>query len=404
MVGVQGADELRKVIGLDEINFRRLSPNLNGEPKKYFLYRILDEIQKAGLKILDWKEFLLEGKLDDMHRIDFESIIDDQQFRARKLVETLVDAILFSTTNDQAHYGDYFHLHELNEYARSQEDRSEFFGFHNKNAEWVVNRILENVRDLETEGFDPRSRWYIRNGSVLNEKWKNKGVPFSSFRDRYKMVLPIALPSELTIIGKSYVHAYGTSKKVHFTPHDTSSNFSMEQAFLGVDKVGILIMALIVRCQILLNSIPEGINKRYREMHDNNAMPAKLAQSLKAKPADVGDIVWIQGAYAEVIAITCSKYGYSAYHVKYIERPPLAEVPDDWFAGFEIKLVARRAQIEKGADATGKKIVQLTNKQVDRSELLESAKRAIVHLSILRQKKIWQKMGPSESMEPKATP
>ncbi len=51
-VGVMGADELRKELGLDELNFRRLAPNLNREPKKYFLYRILDEIQKAPLRSL----------------------------------------------------------------------------------------------------------------------------------------------------------------------------------------------------------------------------------------------------------------------------------------------------------------------------------------------------------------
>ncbi len=137
-VGVVGADELRKELGLDELNFRRLAPNLNQEPKRYFLYRVLDEIQKAALKISDWKEFLSENEPEKMERIDYESIIDDQQFRARKLAEVLVDAILFSTTNDQAHYGDYFLLHELNESGQSQEDRYEFFGHHNK--------ILSGVR------------------------------------------------------------------------------------------------------------------------------------------------------------------------------------------------------------------------------------------------------------------
>src|SRR5271154_3451846 len=54
-IGVQGADDLRKELGLDELNFRRLAPNVNQKPKEYFLYRILDEIQKAALKIFDWK-------------------------------------------------------------------------------------------------------------------------------------------------------------------------------------------------------------------------------------------------------------------------------------------------------------------------------------------------------------
>ena len=57
-VGVQGTEDLRKELGLDELNFRGLAPNLNREPKRYFLYRVLDEIQKAALKIAYWKEYL----------------------------------------------------------------------------------------------------------------------------------------------------------------------------------------------------------------------------------------------------------------------------------------------------------------------------------------------------------
>ena len=61
-VGVQGAEEIRKELGLDELNFRRLAPNVNREPKRYFLYRVLDEIQKAALKIAYWKEYLSEER------------------------------------------------------------------------------------------------------------------------------------------------------------------------------------------------------------------------------------------------------------------------------------------------------------------------------------------------------
>jgi len=380
-VGVMGAEELRKELGLDELNFQRLAPNLNREPKKYFVYRVLDEIQKAALKISEWKEYLSEGEPAKLQRVDYETIIDDQQFRARKLAEVLVDAILFSTTNDQAHYGDYFLLHELNECARSQEDRHEFFGFHNKNAEWSTKWRCEEIRSLEKAGLDPKSRWYIKDGKELDEKWTKKGVPFSSFRERYKKILPIALPSEFNTIGKSYIHAYSMSKDVHFTPHDTSSDFDKEQIFRGVDRVGLLILALIIRCQLLLGCIPEGMNKRYREMHDSNTAPAELAQSLKTKPAETGDIVWVHGDYAEVLDVTISKYGYPAYHVKYIERAPLSGVPEDWFAGFEVKLVAKKEKVEKAADAVGDEVQKSTGKCEDRGELLNCAKRAVVELS-----------------------
>jgi len=387
LVGAQGAEELRKELTLDEMSFRHLAPNLNGEPKQYFLYRVLDEIQKAALRIADWKEYLSEDGLDKLQRIDYESVIDDQQFRARKLAEVLVDAILFSTTNDQDHYGDYFFLYELNECARSQEDREEFFGFQSENTQWSANWLFDEIRRLEKAGLDPRSRWYVKQGSAVKREWTTRGVPFSSFRQRYKQVLPVALPNELNVLGKSYVHAYGMSKDVHFTPHDTSSGFMGEEVFHGVDRVGLLILALIIRCQHLLGRVPEGVNKRYREMHDSNTEPAKLVQALRRRPAEEGDIVWIQGDYAEVLNVTTSKYGYPAYQVRYIEHSPLPEVPEDWFAGFEVRLAAKRITVEKAADAVAEDIQKSTGECENRAKLLNYAKLAVIRLSTYQQQR-----------------
>lgn len=228
----------------------------------------------------------------------------------------------------------------------------------------------------------------------MKQVWTTKGVPFSSFRDRYKRVLSVALPNELNILGKSYVHAYGMSKDVHFSPHDTSSGFSEEQILRGVDRVGLLILALVIRCQHLLGRVPEGVNKRYREMHDSNAVPAELAQALKEKPAEPGDIVWIQGDHAEVLNVTVSKYGYPAYHVKYVEHSPLAEVSEDWFAGFEVKLVAKRTTLENAADATGEEILKSTGKHEDRAKLLDYAKRAVARLSTYQQQRLQTQRRP----------
>lgn len=396
-IGVKGADDLRKELGLDELNFRRVSPTVNQQPKKYFIYRVLDEVQKAALKIAYWKEFLSEEEPSKLQRIDYETFVDDQHFRARKLAETLVDSILFSTTDDQAHYADYFLLHELNELARAQEDRQEFFGFQNKNNEWSANWLCQEIQELEKAGLDPKSRWYVKSGKILSKDWTMKGVPFSSFRQRYKLILAAALPSELAVLGKSYVHAYGMSKDVHFTPHDTSASFKEDEIRHGVNRVGLLVLALIIRCQHLLGYVPDGVNKQYREMHDSNTVPAGLVESLKNQPAEIGDIVWVHGDYAEVLNLSVSRYGYPAYHVKYIERAPLAEVPDDWFAGFEVRLVAKKAQVEKAADAVGDEVQKTTGKKPDRAELLDSAKRAVVRL-LNYQRQLRQKPPTSPDM------
>lgn len=74
--------------------------------------------------------------------------------------------------------------------------------------------------------------------------------------------------------------------------------------------------------------------------------------------------------------------GYPAYHIKYIEHSPLSEVPEDWFAGFDVKLVAKKAQVERTADAAGEEIQKMPEQREDRAKLLDCAKRAVVKLSI----------------------
>ena len=93
-----------------------------------------------------------------------------------------------------------------------------------------------------------------------------------------------------------------------------------------------------------------------------------------------------QGRDNGAIPFTRSSLGaYPAYHVKYIERSPLAGVPADWLDGFEVKLVAKRDKVEKAADAAGGGIQKSTGKPEGRAELLNYAKRAVIRLSIYQQ-------------------
>jgi len=172
-VGLRGGDDLRQAIGLNECSFRHVAPYAHAQPSRCYVYRVLDEVQKAAICMMQWKEYV-SGGLDFggekseqqrlLGRLGIEAVLDDQQFRARKLAETLVDSILFSTTNDEAHYRDYFYLYDLNESSRSQEDREEFFGFQNRNTASHASWILGELQKLEQADVCPSSRWYLRKG------------------------------------------------------------------------------------------------------------------------------------------------------------------------------------------------------------------------------------------------
>ena len=45
----------------------------------------------------------------------------------------------------------------------------------------------------------------------------------------------------------------------------------------------------------------------------------------------------------EVMKIKRSKLGYVSYLLRYLEHPPIPEIKEDWFAGFEIRVVAKKS-------------------------------------------------------------
>jgi hypothetical protein len=351
-VALKAAEDLRRSLKIDEEAFRRTGPALWQDPRPAFIYRVLDEVQKAGIAIKDWSEKLKEDEKKPEHTEHIIRLVtqwqqDEQSFRARKLSEILVDLICFSVTNEPEFYRDYFRLAELNSTVRSLQDQEEFFGFRRRNTEYYVEWLERDIRSAEKAGLDVSKRWYLEQPTPFRDKWKTRGPRFSSFRQRYIRVLDIAMPQELTIIGKSYVHAYNMSSDVHFTAHDTSSDFDPDDVYLGIDRVGLLCYAIVIRCQYLLGIVPEGINATIRKMHDENAEPARLVAGLKQQIADVGDFVWAEGFICRVVEIRKSKYGYVNYRLRYVEKPPIPEITDDYFAGGEIRLVAQKSYGEE---------------------------------------------------------
>ena len=351
-IAFKAAPELRNALKIDEVAFRRMAPSAWHDPRPAFIYRVLDEVQKAGICIHDWFETLKDQTSppnadDHMTRLQAQWLLDEENFRARKLTEVLVDLICFSRTNEPEYYRDYLQLRALDATVRSLIDQDEFFCFRRRNSEFSVQWAVRDIVAEEAK-LDVSKRWYLKHPEPFQEKWKTRGVEFSSFRQRYIRSLELALPNELGVLGKTYIHAYGSmSSDVHFTPQETSWNFDPDAVYLGFNRVGLLCLAIVIRCQLLLGVVPEGSNAELRSIHDENTGPAEIVGQLKQEKAAVGDFVWANGDICEVIEIGRSKLGYVRYLLRYIERPPIPEITEDWFAGFEIHLIAKRSAAER---------------------------------------------------------
>ncbi len=112
-------------------------------------------------------------------------------------------------------------------------------------------------------------------------------------------------------------------------------------------------------------------------MHDENAEPAQLVASLKQEIAQVGDFVWVKGDICRVKEVRKSKYGYTNYLAQYVEPPPIPEIKEDYFAGGEIRRVAKKSY---GDEA-------LRRLQTD-STLDENARRHFSNMSVEQRERI----------------
>jgi hypothetical protein len=117
---VGASDELRSALNVDETGFLRVAGYSHSDARAFFLYGVLDELQKSGIAISHWVELLGPGQdfsaletMDQIERVILTSVLDDQSLRMRKLVETLITLINFERTNEDDYYRHYLLLAEL---------------------------------------------------------------------------------------------------------------------------------------------------------------------------------------------------------------------------------------------------------------------------------------------------
>jgi hypothetical protein len=276
---------------------------------------------------------------------------DEQSFRRRKLVETLVELICFSCTDEAIYYRDFFLLKELNESVQGVNDQNAFYGFRRANTVAYSQLLAEQGKALEGK-LDISKRWYLKPPRRFHHQWLKHGVAFSSFRQRFMSVLKIALPHERVILGKTYLHAYGQSVDIHFSAEQTRVARRPENVVAEVDQIGVLCLDIIIRCQHLLGVVPDGSNKKLREMWDSNTFPAELLKESTTQTNQIGDFVVVKGYgdFCEVIDVITSPYDYVSYLVRYLTNPPMPSIPEDWFAAGELKLVLPKTKVVEALD------------------------------------------------------
>lgn len=355
---VRGPHELRAHLRVDESSFRLVAGYSHADPRGYFLYKVLDEVQKTGVEILQWVEFLSAGpkeegvagqtksEADDRHlnRVILEAIADDQSMRLRKLTETLVSLICFDRTDEDDYYRHYLLLSDLELYLSMEQDLREFHACPSRNLAQSIRRTIEWASQLEQSTVVTSRCWYLADRRPLSDKKPKAGRIFSSFRSRLRTALPIATAEEKLAIGLSYQVFGKISRDIHFTPSAPDFHLSPEGVAADISHCGLVAMPILLRCQRIIGIVPDGINQQIRKTYETNEYPKRLLRSTTQERAEVGEFVLAYGDLAEVLEIARSAFGYEAYRVRYLAERPLPEVDEDWFPAKYIRRLYTRNQ------------------------------------------------------------
>jgi len=309
--------------------------------KKLFLFGVCKEVIKACVGLMNDKEFLQEvpsqKELDRMAKIIVGSITDVQTYRIRKMVELLSILILFDrNAKRDEEYRIFLSAENLDLSLAQQEDFRELYEKRSvSNTQESINGFAKRIQDdLKVLGVS--DIWFLDNEKLR----KLKPSVFKKKRTLYLTALLVANADERLALGISYGRGYSRpSQSIHplLGSHDYGKDDNDTSHIVGnsshLSKIAMHIMHLAYKLAGIND--PEGLTKIMGENFEKSEASKNIARF--KKELEIGDLVltaWED--LALIVEEHTSKYGYKAYKIKYLLRPPLPEFPEDWMESSNI--------------------------------------------------------------------
>lgn len=394
---LRSANRLMKQLYSDDNFYETATYAWFGESdaKKIFLYGVCKEVVKTCVGMMNDKEFLggtpVKKDSDRISKIVIGSISDVQTYRIRKMVELISLLILFDkNTKCDEEYRVYLSAENLDLALSRQADFRELYeGRTILNTQHSIDDFAKRIQD-DLQKLGVTELWFLDSNKL--KKCKNPSV-FKGRKDLYLAALLVANAEERLALGISYGRGYSrASQSVHplLGSHDYGRRENnVKQINANLSYLSIICMHIMhLAYKLARVDDPEGIEKIMGENFEKSAAPKSI--SILKKEFELGDLVltaWTD--LVEIIDEYTSKYGYKAYKVRYLSRPPLPEFPEDWLEAQSIMvlLLAKgsvRAFYEKNVhyDSLPKDIVETMEevmKQSD-SKLMEHARHFFVDM------------------------
>lgn len=308
----------------------------------FLLLKLISDVQKFGFVLERWNNLsdnYLKPNNSSIEAQRYNSLIDEQSLWQRKLLESLILLINFTSTNTEIYYYHFLLLHEIKDYYYRSIDQKEFFNHKNTLTEKTIEFLHDQIKLVETDIGDLSKCWYLKS----LRRQKNQFPKIASLRKQMIFAFKIATTPEKLSLGKTYASAYGeTSNDIHFSPtknnySDKSMRFSFEIAHSGL-----LLVAILKRAHKLTGIIPKGINTFLSK--NNDVIPRNNNNDFTS--IKVGDFVLCDGPFlGEILEISISTYGLESYRVKYLTESPIKGINEAWFPSVNVELYMRKSDV-----------------------------------------------------------
>lgn len=375
------ADRFMKKLYSDDEFYRTARYALVADAKELYLYGSARQVKKACISLMRQEEFAKEppGKDDEsttLGREIIEAVVDEQNLLIRKLIENFINLINFQDTNKNEVYRIFLSAENLDLFLGKQKDFREFYDFTSGNVQSSIdtyfNRMKEDLKRLGVETL-----WFL-NKDNLN---KRKVPVFNSILSRYKRALPLATDDEKLVLGATYHRVFSmASLSLHSSIGNLPLDIDFDTVNANIGHISLLSQHIINRANRLMGfDDSEDIEKL---MAKGSAAP-DLMKKYKRK-FEVGDLVLAGNDLSEIVEVKESQFGYTSYRVKFLTRPPLPELPEDWLPSEYItRLVAKNnirefyhRNLEKSPRLEGVKLIMNQSDEF----LFETTKKLFIDL------------------------
>lgn len=301
--------------------------------KKIFLYGCARQIIKASVLLLENSEHLLgPPKKEDentLTRAISESIIDAQNLIIRKHIELLANLINFSSLNIDESYRIFLNAENLEFFLGKKADFKDFYESESLNTACSIKMFADRIRE-DIKKIPKNELWFLK--PDWEDCLKTVRLPlFKSVRQRYMLALQGASDEEKIFLGVSYDLFSNISVSAHASigsrAQDHYYKFSSIRG--NMEVISILGLLIVHRLNNLMGfNDPSDMIEKLRQEGGSNA--STLLQKNK-KIFSAGDIVLLAGVgLAEIVESKSSKYGYASCKVRFLSKPPLPNIPEDW--------------------------------------------------------------------------